>query len=230
MWTDYRLTSVENQDQIWLPVNPITEKIYYTEESSDHNQRFIISPPVARPNAWYVSKIEMLHPIGILKVTLAQTRFNPNTDKKILVPQDKYIPDSEKFETWVADYAKSNLTPEPSEESEVRTDYCKITPSSNIFKVKVNGGYKKLTNTFYDSEGNVLSGTYIMDASSWSFKINDIDVNDLISLTPYTEDDYKIVKIKFLGDESYLNNILTVTVSDVDRTITTSIELEIVSL
>lgn len=88
---------MENQDQIWLPMNEITNLLYY-------DQRFIIcTQSMETPITWTVSKVENIHPFGIQKLTLSQAKFDPRTDKKV----DGW---------WYADYAPVGVepTPEPS--------------------------------------------------------------------------------------------------------------------
>lgn len=73
IWTDYRTTTVENQDQMWLPMNDISAKIYY-------GQRIIVSALLEKPITWQISKVENVHPFGINKLTLSQDKFNPELD------------------------------------------------------------------------------------------------------------------------------------------------------
>lgn len=229
LWTDYRITTVENQDQIWFPLNSITENIYYIDEESSENQRFIISPPVKHPNTWKVSKLESLHPIGIYKVTLYQSKFNPLTDMLIKLPVD--APEEDKIPCWVADYNKSSLTPTPPPviEKDDNSDYCKIQYSGNSPQVKVNGGYKKISVLFFN-KNNIQIDKYLVDETCWSFIIDNIDVSDLIDIKLISEDSFNEIKIKFLGDETYLSKILTVGVKDTTDTVKSTVQLEIVCL
>ena len=64
---------MENQDQIWLPRNPISNQLFYDD-------RFIISDLIPEPIVWKISKVENIHPFGINKLTLAQEKFNYDTD------------------------------------------------------------------------------------------------------------------------------------------------------
>lgn len=73
IWNDYRMTTVENQDQVWLPRNAISNQLFYDD-------RFVISDMIPEPIVWKISKVENIHPFGINKLTLAQDMFNKDTD------------------------------------------------------------------------------------------------------------------------------------------------------
>ncbi len=121
LWLDYYTTSPENQTQVWLPTNPITQTI-------DYNMRFLISDNTDRPIAWEVSKLEDLFPQGILKITLRQSLYNPNVDNK---------------ELMIADYYKSNIIPDPKPEEFLPIIMPDLTITySGKPLVKVCGSYK----------------------------------------------------------------------------------------
>ena len=89
VWTDYKVTTPENQNQFILPMNSDTQTIYY-------NMRFLISSNQINPIAWEVSKVEDTFPPGVIYITIKQDQFNPVTDNK---------------ELMIADYYKSPLNP-----------------------------------------------------------------------------------------------------------------------
>lgn len=89
VWTDYKVTTPENQNQFILPMNSDTQTIYY-------NMRFLISSNQISPIAWEVSKVEDTFPPGVIYITIKQDQFNPVTDNK---------------ELMIADYYKSPLNP-----------------------------------------------------------------------------------------------------------------------
>ena len=68
-------TTVENQTQFIVPTNQETQTI-------DYNMRFLISDNKKNPIAWEVSKREDTFPVGITKITMKQSLFNPNTDNR----------------------------------------------------------------------------------------------------------------------------------------------------
>lgn len=114
LWTDFYSTTVENQTQLIVPTNEITQTIYY-------NMRFLISDNKTNPIAWEVSKLEDTFPVGITKITLKQDLFNPNTDNK---------------ELMIADYYKNKVLDENPEKVEYEITY------SGKPNLKVGGSYK----------------------------------------------------------------------------------------
>ena len=231
VWTDYKITTVENQDQAFFPLNYITEDIIYIDSNEEYNQRFIISPPVKHPNAWTVSKLELMHPIGLYKITLSQTKFNPVADTLVDFNLDSYS--GEKIRCWVADYNKSNIITDATMISKHTPNdsmyTCSIICSSNIYRVKVRGGYKKITAIFTSVAGEETD-KFSTDNLIWNFSIDGNDAKNLLDIKPLVDGKTDSIKIKFLGDESYLSKTLDVNVKDSSGTITASAKLDITSL
>lgn len=121
IWQDFKITSMENQNKIWLPMNNISENLYY-------NQRIIISAPIPKPITWEITKVENTHPFGINKLSVAQTKFNPNTDYVNLETGEMY-----------ADYYKNNI---PLDE-----DDTVLTINSKEKTIKVGGSSRKITSS-----------------------------------------------------------------------------------
>lgn len=66
VWTDYVMTSVENQQKFWCPTTPYSQTINY-------DQRVLMNEPGRPiPIAWRVSKYEPLQPLGVTKLTFTQ--------------------------------------------------------------------------------------------------------------------------------------------------------------
>lgn len=108
-------TTVENQTQFIVPTNQETQTI-------DYNMRFLISDNKKNPIAWEVSKREDTFPVGITKITMKQSLFNPNTDNR---------------ELMIADYYKSKVLDEnPDNETKYQINY------AGKPQVKVGGYYK----------------------------------------------------------------------------------------
>lgn len=117
----YYSTSPENQTQIIMPTNPITQTLTY-------NMRLLISDNKINPIAWEIAKVEDISPKGITFFTLKQDLFNPNVDNK---------------ELMIADYYKSKVV--PSEDIEViQNTEVKIKYSATA-AIKVGGSYKIFT-------------------------------------------------------------------------------------
>lgn len=210
IWTDYKITNVENQDQIWLPTNAVSDVLYYDD-------RLIISAPRQVPNVWKVTKVENIHPQGLNKLTLGQDKFDPHKD---YIPQAK-----ETVYEMYADYYTSSIIPESFIDNSVVTDDLtfEIKYSSKP-EVKVNGGYKNL-DVVVKSNSEQLSFTN----NNWTFTINDTDVTNLVSCVQ-RGNDFSSIKIKFLGDESYLRKILKAHVTDDSLQYHTELSLNITSL
>lgn len=128
LWTDYLITSTQDQQKFILPLNRDTEKIYY-------NQRFIIDGNVlTEPRTWVVSKVNRTTPNGLLRATLSQTEFNPVTDY-IEVDDDGIV-----VGMWADYYSRvSDLSP-TVDDAEQPIQFSGIYP-----QVKVGGSYKKFT-------------------------------------------------------------------------------------
>lgn len=126
IWTDYKFTTIENQDQFWLPVNDISIRITY-------NQRLIVSALMDEPITWQVTKPEHRHPFGVAKLTLYQTKFDTEHD---------YV-NFDTGEMW-ADYFSYGIT--PTTQSDITTsDYVELRYSGKSMVLKVNGTAKKMT-------------------------------------------------------------------------------------
>jgi len=94
---------------------------------------------------------------------------------------------------------------------------------SGRHQFKVGGSAKTFTVTFNDEDGNVVSDH---DPGSWQFKFGDtLAPSELFEITSL--DDGRI-KVKFIGDDSYIGKILTVTNTYDD--VTSSIQMEIIPL
>lgn len=172
IWTDYKITSVENQDQLWLPRNNITNQIFYDD-------RFIISDIIPEPVTWKVSKVENIHPFGINKIVLSQDKFNSHTD---------YV----NYETGEM-YANYYSIPIASDKNDFSLQY------TGNKEIKVGGSYRTIT-AILNSE------KIIPELIKWKFIIGDEDVTILID-KQVCEDS---IKIRFLGDENYLGEILKI--------------------
>lgn len=69
----------DNQKKIWMPLNSITEKIWYNDDENK-TMRLIVSAKTEKPLVWSITKIENHDPVGIQKLTLYQNFFNPRKD------------------------------------------------------------------------------------------------------------------------------------------------------
>lgn len=168
--------------------------------------------------AWHVSKVEGANPLGIMHYTLAQESWNFHTDVV------EYDDDGNVTGMWCDLLKESNL---PSEDtitpfSEDYSTYAKITYAGKDPHIKVNGSYKSITIQYYSNVTETVDQT----PGNWEFYVNDSDVSDFIKVLE--TDDNNTIKIKFLGDEEFLGEVLVV--KNIREDIVGKLELEIVSL
>ena len=197
LWTDLRFTTQENQDKVLLPLNSITDKIWYTDDQSK-TMRVLVSAFTDHPIAWKISKVENSQPLGIQRLTLYQTFFEQNHDY-IEKDSDGYITGM-----W-ADYFSDGVTPtDPSTPTLLPSVYSKISASTD--SLKVGGSYKTLTlNIFKDSDDDITK-EYSDATFTWSCSIDDEDWTDKVTWRPAA---YNRMKVKFPDDRSQLTKLIT---------------------
>ena len=199
IWKENITQTVENQDQMWLPINKYSKLIKY-------NQRLIVSEDLPEPITWKVSKLEALHPFGVFKITLAQDKFNATTDKFI----DGF---------WYADYERQYIAKETAEDT---TYEVTLAPSSGVYDIRVGEYTKRITCTIMD----VKSGLDITNQDHsylWTFTVNGIDISG--ELSPVINNNIVTLSLK---NEDYIGETMVVSVS-VDNKNSCSIELEVIA-
>lgn len=200
LWTDLRFTSQENQDKVWLPLNPITEKIWYTNESSK-NMRVLVSSFTDNAIAWQISKVENAQPLGIQKLTLYQDFFDQHRD---YIEKDS---DGNIIGMW-ASYFDSEIT--PTDPSTPTTPLSSITAriSASTSTIKVGGSYKNLTVNLFNDSNEDITTEYADATFTWTCFIDDEDWTDKVTWRAGTE--YNQKKVKFPNDTSVIGKILSV--------------------
>lgn len=184
-----------------------TETLWY-------NIRMIIDTKVeTEPRAWLISKVNRISPNGICRTTLTQDTFNQHTD---FIEHDE----SGNIVGMWADYFSSNITPTPVDVDEPTTITSSITCSGKQ-QLKIGGSAKALSVTFYDENGEIID----YQSGEWNYMIDDVDALDLLTITEVSDGK---IKVKFDGDDSYINKILHVTFTSGD--ISSSLDLEILPL
>ena len=196
VWAGDRTLSLDNVNQIWLPINDITERIHYLSEDNEENQRLIISTLKPNPSVWFVSKIQDLNPRGILKLTYKQTVFDEHTDYIDWDTGDMY-----------ADYFVNDIV--PKDEEAVNTVVVNLTALNN--HLKIGGSYKLLTATFFDEEKDVTS-EYIdlISLDNWKCYIDEEEYTDNELITWLSQSEKNKIKIKIGKDLSLLSKVLKV--------------------
>ncbi len=220
LWTDLRFTSQENQDKVWLPINNITDKIWYTNDAST-NMRVLVSAPTEHPIAWNISKVENAQPFGLQKLTLYQDFFDQHRD---YIEKDF---DGNIIGLW-ADYFDSEIVPtNPSTPTPTPSSItAKISASTST--IKVGGSYKNLTVNLYNDSNEDITNEYSDATFTWTCSIDDEDWSDKVTWRDGTEFNQK--KLKFPNNASTIGKILSVkcTIGKDDKTIeseTISLEL-----
>lgn len=210
LWVKYRVETVEDQTQFIVPLNRLTEQIYY-------NKRYLIDAKVNQNEcrAWHVSKVNRTDLPGCSLITLAQDHFDPTKD---------YIEKDEHGNTvalW-ADYYSEPVTPEEYNPSP--TPVAGIISCVGKQEIKVGGSYKKFQVDFYDEEGLPIP----FKEGTWSFEIDGNEINPVISTSGISANQ---IKAKLPNDGLWINKIMTVkyTTTEEEPTIV-EFEISVVSL
>lgn len=200
LWTDLRFTSQENQDKVWLPLNPITEKIWYTNESSK-NMRVLVSSFTDNAIAWQISKVENAQPLGVQKLTLYQDFFDQHRD---------YIEKDENgniIGMW-ASYFDSEIAPTDPSTPTTSPSSIAARISASTSTIKVGGSYKNLTVNLFNDSNEDITTEYTDATFTWTCSVDDEDWTDKVTWRVGTE--YNQKKVKFTSDSSTIGKILSV--------------------
>lgn len=218
LWTDLRFTSQENQDKVWLPLNPITEKIWYTNESSK-NMRVLVSSFTDNAIAWQISKVENAQPLGVQKLTLYQDFFDQHRD---------YIEKDENgniIGMW-ASYFDSEIAPTDPDTPTTPPSSITARISASTSTIKVGGSYKNLTVNLFNDFNEDITTEYADATFTWTCSIDNEDWTDKVTWRASAE--YNQKKVKFPNDTSVIGKILSVKCEIVKDNL--PIESEILSL
>lgn len=156
---------------------------------------------LTEPRAWHITKVNRLEVDGLTRITLAQDRFDQHKDYIELDDKGNVIG------MW-ADYFEEGQV-EPTDAFEDKPNLYSVTSYSGIRpEIKVGGGYKTLTTEFYRDDEIIVPY-----ACAWTFSLKDgeqvtpIDLNllNVVSLSGNK------MKVKFLGDGSYIGKALIIT-------------------
>lgn len=208
IWNDYRITITEDQQKFAVPMTRDTETLFY-------NRRMIVDTKVSsEPRAWLVSKVNRITPNGICRVTLAQDTFDQHND---YVEKDE---NGNIVGMW-ANYFNNNVEPTPIVPDEISGVTAKITCSGKP-QFRIGGSPKTFTVTYYDDENQEITDHSV---GSWALSIDGTTVPDAV--VELTLIDNK-VKVKFLGDDSYIGKILTI--KNISEDVTASLDVEIIAL
>lgn len=194
VWDDGFMTVIENQNSFWVPTNKETQTICY-------NTRFLLSENQMHPSSYTVIKIEDTFPCGIIKVTLKQDLYNPETDNPDLM---------------IADYYKSSIVPN-KDDAAASNYHAKIECNGKTPKVIIGGSYKKLTGIFYDGNGFPIN-----KYCQWNISFPDDKAKSF-----HIMKDNNILKIKALEDYTLIGKTVEITLTDNLNQCKASIQLEV---
>lgn len=216
IWTADKFTSPENQKITWLPTNDKTKTIYY-------DQRVAISAVRDIPIVWLCTKVEETNVKGISRYTWKQDTWI--SDKDYMEADD----DGNVIAMWCDYFTDENpIEPTPVDDKPDTNIYSEITWSGSKAELKVKGGYKKFTCTFYRDD-EVIN---FDKNGSWTYTIDGIDATSLLNIqTSATNPDLpdNQVKLKFIGGDDYLSKVLKIEYSTVSG-VTSSLDVAITSL
>lgn len=223
IWRDYNFASQENQNKCWLPLNTITEKIWYTSDNTQ-NMRVLVGAYTENPIAWIISKVENANNLGIQQLTLYQDFFDQHRD---------YIERDENgniIGLW-ANYYDSDIAPtDPTEPTPTpSSNYGTITASTST--IKIGGSYKTLTVAVFDESGADITDSYSDAVFNWTCSIEGVDDTELDTVITWLDGTtFNKQKIKFSNDRSYLEKILEVKCEIIKdtETIETSMQFELI--
>ena len=193
IWTDFRVTSVENQTKAALPLNQISEAIFY-------DKRMILEPLgiETEPVVWKVSKVERASSNGVLMLTFAQDLYDEHKD---FIERDT----SGKIIGKWADYYGDWVEPTSSDPVPTITKYVKMSYKGvQNFQLKVGGSARTFLVQYYDEHDNPID----YDNGVWSVTIDGKNADKSISITPVKDGE---VKVKVIGDDSLIGKECIIT-------------------
>lgn len=196
VYTDRVFGHTDNQNKLILPMNPITEKFWYTDDDSK-NMRVIVSALMENPTVWKITKCESASPLGLQKLTLYTNFFNEHTDYVNLETGEMY---ANYFDSEIAPTDPSTPTTPPSSIT------AKISASTST--IKVGGSYKNLTVNLFNDSNEDITTEYSNATIRWTCFIDNEDWTDKVTWRAGTE--YNQKKVKFPSDASTIGKILSV--------------------
>ena len=196
VYTDRVFGHTDNQNKVYLPINSITDKLWYTDDDSK-NMRVIVSALTENPTVWKITKCVTISPIGLQELTLYTNFFNEHTDYVNLETGEMY-----------ANYFDSEIA--PTDPSTPTTPPSSITAriSASTSTIKVGGSYKNLTVNLFNDSNEDITTEYADAVFTWTCSIYDEDWTDKVTWRAGTE--YNQKKVKFPNDTSVIGKILSV--------------------
>ena len=218
VYTDRYFTRPDNQTKAYVPLNSITENIWYTEDDSK-NMRFVISAKTKHPIVWKVTKVENSDRPGLQLLTFYQSYWDQSRD---FIEYKDNDPSKQIIGMWADYFLQDEKLPPNKEtlgtdpENQVISKYaCEIKASTP--SIKVGGSYRLLTAIVFNDLRKDLTDTYSNNVFLWKAYINDEDVSE--KFTWLAQKDFNKIKLKAPNDRSYLNKELTITCTITEKII-----------
>ena len=216
VWLADRVEITEDQQKIALPMNRISELLFY-------NQRVIIDNFVlTEPRTWRISKVNRIAYNGTAIITFAQTEFDPDTD---YIEKDA---DGNVIAFW-ASYYTNGVAPREEEITPLKRG--EITSLGKNPQIRLGGGYKKLDVHIYEGDTEVE-----FEPGEWNFYVGEEEISEKLQiLTTIDSKDTELnqIKIKLPNDNNSNEALLGKKIKVVFHSltgITAEYELSIVSL
>lgn len=123
-----------------------------------------------------------------------------------------------------ANYFNNKVEPTPviQDDEPISSPISSRITCSGKPQFKIGGSAKTFTVTYYDYNDQELPNHVI---GNWLFEIDGTPMpNDLLTLTPSENK----IKVKFLGDDSYIGKIITI--KNISEDTTAELQIEIIAL
>ncbi len=193
------MTRPDNQSKALLPLNPITESLWYTNED-DKNMRIVVSAKTKHPVVWKLTKVENMIPLGIQTLTFYQNYWDPYKD------YIEYDDNGEIIGMW-ADYYSNIVEPsDPNNPSPASPISAKISASSPV--IKIGGGYKTLTVTIFNNSGEDITSNFSDATFEWTCYVETDNWTDKVSWRNGSL--FNQAKLRYPNDSSQLGRILCI--------------------
>lgn len=214
VWEDYKFETPQNQTIVLLPMNEITEHLWY-------NQRMIIDEKVnvskgCEPVVWRITKVQRLAQHGICNLTFAQDIFDPFKD---VIEYDK----DGNVEAMYANL-KVATNVDATDSTQPMFIHGVITHTGTTEVLKIGGNYKRFEINFFENDD-----PYPFINGNWSYTVDGKDASGLVDVTT-TGLNANQIKVKFIGSDKYIGKVLKITYTTDDGLITTHCEMGIAGL
>ena len=202
--------TTENQTQIYLPTNDITQQITYED-------KFLITTNNFMPIRYSVSKREDTSPVGVTMLTMTLETADRATDRLIKDTEDHKFGGN----YWLADYDAYSIapidyetgeeviplpTPKPVEKPKPIPSKLKCDIKGTINYISTFSSYRNFTPQFYNNDGELITGI----VPKWN---NSIEGTDREKFYKFNITDDGKYQIKCM-ENSEIGSTFTITLQD----------------